>query len=122
MIKVLVVDDEPDVCETCVMYLENNGYEAVGVSNSTDAFSALESFRPDVVVLDINLREQYNGLDVLIRALEIKPDIKAIMLTGLEKGNDAKEALNRGAKVILKKPITIAELKAAIDEISGGKR
>ena len=118
MLKILVVDDEVDVCETCVIYLVNNGFNARGASNSSKAFECLNVFGPDIVVLDINLREQYNGVDILKKAIEIKPNIKAIMLTGLEKGNDAKEALRCGAKIILKKPITISDLKEAIEDIS----
>ena len=70
MLKILVVDDEVDVCETCVMYLENNGFDAKGASNSKEAFEYLETFEPDIVVLDINLREQYNGVDILKKAIE----------------------------------------------------
>lgn len=117
MLKILVVDDEADVCETCVMYLENNGFDARGAVTSKEAFEYLDNFKPEIVVLDINLREQYNGVDILKKALEINPETKAIMLTGLEKGNDAKEALKCGAKIIIKKPITISDLKEAIEGI-----
>jgi two-component system OmpR family response regulator len=118
MIKVLIVDDEKDVCDTCVMYLRNNGYDAVGAGNSKDAFELIDDFAPDVIVLDINLREQYSGIDVLRTARQKHPGIKSIMLTGLEKCEDTKDAVEYGANIIIKKPVAINSIKEAIEELA----
>lgn len=120
MIKVLIVDDEPDVTDTCVMYLEGNGYKAYGAKNSKEAFAAIDKHKPNVLILDINLREKYNGVDVLKKALEAVPGARAAMLTGLGDNGIMDESLKCGAKVVLKKPIVIAKLRETIEKLAKG--
>lgn len=118
-IRVLIVDDEKDMHETCVEYLRNHGYNAFGVKNSKEAFKAIEKFRPNILILDINLRERNTGVDVLERALRINPEIQAAVLTGIdEEDNLTRMAKTAGAKLIHKKPITIGEITELINNLA----
>ena len=118
MVKVMVVDDEVDITETFVMYLEDLGYEAYGAKNSKEAFAILEKEKPNVLVLDINLREKYTGIDVLKKALELNPNTQAAMLTGLRDDGQKEESLDSGAKLSFKKPIVITQLKEIVEELA----
>ena len=118
MAKILIVDDEADITDICVMYLEGNGYEAYGAKNSKEAFEVLEKHKPNVLILDINLREKYNGVDILKKAIELEPNAQVAMLTGLGDEGIMDESLKCGAKIILKKPIVITELRETIDKLA----
>ena len=116
MPKILIVDDEVDITDTCVMYLESNGYEAYGAKNSKEAFEIVKKHKPDILILDINLREEYTGNDVLKKAMEANPKAQAAMLTGMGDYALLKEAKELGAKHIIQKPIVITQLRETIDE------
>ena len=114
MVKILIVDDEVDITECCVMYFKNLGYDMYGAKNSKEAFEAIEKNKPDILLLDINLRERYTGLDVLKKALQVNPKAQAIMLTGMGHEAIVEDCLKQGAKLILNKPIILEQLKETI--------
>lgn len=118
MIKVLIVDDEAAVTDSLTIYLKNNGFEAYGAKNSNQAFEVLEKHKPDILILDINLREKYTGIDVLKKAKELDPNVKAAMLTGSEDEQMRQEALDCGAKMIIEKPIMITKFRQIIDQLA----
>jgi two-component system alkaline phosphatase synthesis response regulator PhoP len=62
--KVLVVDDEPMVREVVVRYLAREGFEVAEAADGPAAIAAVDSFRPDLVVLDVMLPGK-SGFDVL---------------------------------------------------------
>lgn len=116
-IKVFVVDDEVDICDSVVEYLKLHGYDSRGAHNSSEAFKVLNEYEPDIAVLDIDLKERYNGVDVLKRALRLHPKVKAMMLTGLRAGVETAESVGLGA-TILRKPIKIAGVRDAVDKVA----
>ncbi len=69
--KVLVVDDEPEVCQTIARYLGNAGYKIEMACNGLDALCRAFSFRPDVVITDLRMPEM-DGFD-LIERLHVYP-------------------------------------------------
>lgn len=113
--RVLLVDDEPSVSSSLCDLLELWGYEVCdSVTTGEDAVLTTEAEKPDLVLMDIQLKGAMNGIE---SAREIKkhnnPPI--IFMTGY-----ANEQLKREAEVIrpaayLTKPFELDELKAAID-------
>jgi DNA-binding NarL/FixJ family response regulator len=70
-IKVLIVEDEPVIAENMSLYLNNNDFEVSGISY--DAEDALEQLRintPDVVLLDVNLESEKDGIDLALHINE----------------------------------------------------
>lgn len=115
---ILIVDDEADVTEMSVLYFKNNGYDIYGAKNSEEAFKVIEGYKPDVLIIDINLQEKYSGLDVLKKALKVNPNAQIAMLTGLKDGSPGiQKSLTYGAKIIVEKPITITKLKEIVDDL-----
>ena len=114
MVKILMVDDEVNIVTPCVTLLNAMGYCVYGAKNSKEAFLLLEEHKPDILILDINLREEVDGFMLLKKGLELNPKAHGIILTG----GDAtmKECSCHGAKMLLKKPINLEKLIATIEE------
>src|SRR6476660_2903947 len=81
--KLLIVDDELDMCCLLQEHFEEH-FDGEGITATTpgEALRLLEQLQPEGMLLDINLRSRLNGFDVLSRASEISPATKVIMVTG----------------------------------------
>ena len=64
MVKVMVVDDDPDFVEITRMILEGNGYKVTTASNGDQALEAMREDVPDLLLLDIMMTHALDGLDV----------------------------------------------------------
>lgn len=111
--RILVVEDEPELRETIAEGLRMDGY---AVDTSADGANAYELARIepyDLLLLDLNLPEM-NGFEVL-RALRCdKPDLKVLILTARSDVDDKVEGLDLGANDYLTKPFAFKELEARI--------
>ena len=108
--QILVIDDEPDMRETCRKILARQGY---GVSLAEDGGAGLQKLQEqsfDLVILDLRLPDM-DGLDVLRQAKKINPDIIAIMITAHGTVDTAIEAVREGAFDYLLKPFSMAQLE-----------
>jgi len=81
MKKVLVVDDDPNICELLEIRLRSNGYEVLKASNGVEAFVKASDEKPDLIVLDVAMPTM-DGLEFVraTRWLEMK-DIPILILT-----------------------------------------
>ena len=118
MIKILVVDDEKSTTTAYVNVLGAKGYDAKGALNSKQAFDALESYKPDIILLDINLREKVTGVDVLKKAVGLNPNVQTAVITGLGSDFLVEEALSAGAKKVIHKPTGLTTILGIINELS----
>src|SRR5712664_4163583 len=109
--RVLIVDDEPNIVTSLEFLMRGDDYEVRVARNGEEALQLAESFRPDIVVLDV-MMPQRSGFEVCqkIRENPILGDVKIIMLTA--KGRDAERdrGLNLGANAYLTKPFSTKEL------------
>lgn len=105
MIKVLVVDDSPLVRKLFGRVLtEEPGFEVAFARDGVEALDKLETFRPDVVTLDVNM-PQMNGLDCLDRIMVQRPSPVVMVSSVTEAGADAAlQALRLGAVDFVAKP------------------
>lgn len=122
MIKILVVDDEKSTTTAYVNVLNARGYDAKGALNSKEAFDALESHNPDIILLDINLREELTGVDVLRKAVKLNPNVQTAVVTGLGSDPLVEEALKIGAKKVINKPTGLGSILEIINELSKNVR
>ncbi|MEP7290494.1 MAG: response regulator transcription factor [Chloroflexota bacterium] len=111
--EILVVDDEPQIRKLLRAGLSGYGYQVMLASNSQDAIALVARDEPDIIVLDINLGFNSNGLDVCrqLREWSLTP---IIMLTVNNNRQTILEALNAGADDYITKPFNMEELEARV--------
>ncbi|MDY0162776.1 response regulator [Desulfobotulus sp.] len=108
-LNILLVDDEQEFVVTLAERLELRGY---GVSISQDGEAALQRFihqEFDLVILDL-MMPGMNGLHVLARIKEIRPQIPVLLLTGHGSTREGTEGMRLGAFDYLMKPLRIEDL------------
>jgi DNA-binding response OmpR family regulator len=115
--RVLIVEDEADLAWVEQFNLESEGYEVRVALEGLAALDALDSFTPDVLVLDVML-PRVNGWDVLARAQELPDDRRpAVILVSAVAGvADQARAEGAGVGTFLAKPFDIEELVRVVDE------
>ena len=113
--KILVVDDEKNICDLLRMYLEKEGYSVVLAYNGVDAVNSFVSENPDLVLLDVML-PQLDGWQVCreIRKTSEKP---IIMLTAKDEIFDKVLGLELGADDYVTKPFDAKEIIARIKAV-----
>ena len=113
--KILVVDDEKNICDLLRMYLEKEGYAVVMAHNGLDAVNMFSSENPDLVLLDVML-PQLDGWQVCreIRKTSEKP---IIMLTAKDEVFDKVLGLELGADDYVTKPFDTKEIIARIKAV-----
>ena len=109
--RVLVIDDEPDVLMLCRVNLQLAGHEVVEASNGKVGLELARTLRPDVVVLDVML-PKVDGLTVLheLASSEETRNIPVIMLTAKTQLEDRRKAWRAGCAEYLTKPFSPIEL------------
>jgi PAS domain S-box-containing protein len=116
-IRVLTVDDDPDVREILTAILTQSGAEVLTVASAAEVLTALGTFQPDVLVSDIGMPE-LDGYALIrhIQALAARrgKHLPAIALTAYARQEDAQRALREGFQQHLSKPIEPAQLIQAI--------
>ena len=80
--RILVIDDDPEVVDTLVTCLCEEGYGVSGALTSDEGLKLVILSRPDLVLLDVLLPGGMNGIKVLKRIRSINPTAKVIMVTG----------------------------------------
>ena len=115
MARVLVVDDEPKVCETLDRYLSHAGYATASALDGARALELVQTFAPDLVVLDLML-PGIDGLEAT-RRIRAQRDLPIIMLTALGSQQDRLLGLELGADDYLTKPFSPRELALRADSI-----
>ena len=113
--NILVVEDDSDIAELVVRYLEKAGYATTHMSSGRDALDAVRSKAPDLVVLDVML-PHLDGLEVcrLLRAGSATAAIPIIMLTARAEESERIVGLEIGADDYLAKPFSPNELVARV--------
>jgi len=111
---ILVVDDERDHADGIVESLERQCEKAIAVYSGTDALEILRSQQIDVVVTDLKLGGDTNGLAVLTEAKKCDPAAQVILITAHASINTCKEAMKLGAYDYLVKPIDIGQLRTLV--------
>jgi DNA-binding response OmpR family regulator len=113
--RVLVVEDDPDIAELVVRYLEKAGYSTMKVSSGRDALDSVRTKPPDLMVLDLML-PHVDGLEVcrILRAAEKTAAIPIIMLTARAEESERIVGLEIGADDYLAKPFSPNELVARV--------
>jgi len=113
--KILVVDDEPKVCDLIKAYLEKDGYEVLVAGDGKSAVEKARNQKPDLIVLDLNLPE-LDGIEVF-RTVRATSDIPVIMVTARDEEVDKIVGLQLGADDYVTKPFSPRELAARVSAV-----
>jgi FixJ family two-component response regulator len=107
--NILIVDDDPRMCDSLKALLSNQDYELKTSNSVKEAIECLDNDAFDLVLLDIVMGEE-NGFTVMDHIISQKLDILVVMITGHTSIEKAIEALRKGAYDFLKKPFESEEL------------
>ena len=110
---ILIVDDEPAICEYLEQFLNRQEYTTVTAGSGHEAIQALKNSHFDLVFLDISLPD-LSGYDVMDQIKAYSPDSLIIMMTGYASIETAVKALRQGAYDYLRKPFEMEELLKTI--------
>lgn len=110
--KVLIVEDEANICSFIWTLLETNGYHALIASTCTMGATLFSSHTPDLVILDLGLPDK-DGTE-LIRTIRQKSMTPIIVLSARTDESDKIEALDLGANDYMTKPFGTGELLARV--------
>jgi len=111
--RILVVDDEMIVCESCQRILEEEGYEVETALSGKEAFKKMKENPFDIVITDLKMPE-IDGMEVLRKFRKEYPDAIVIMITGFGTVQTAVEALKMGAFDYIPKPFTPDEVSIVV--------
>jgi two-component system OmpR family response regulator len=115
-LRVLVVDDEPNILDVISMALRYESFEVDTAANGRDALSAVREFRPHVILLDIMLPDM-EGFEVARRLGADRAGIPIIFLTARDTTEDKVRGLTMGGDDYVTKPFSLEELVARIRAI-----
>jgi two-component system phosphate regulon response regulator PhoB len=113
---ILVVEDEPSLCQLLVNNLTFEGYSVEAAGDGVPALAAHAARRADLIVLDLML-PQMDGFQVLRTLRERKDEVPILMLTARGEETDRVQGLSLGADDYLVKPFSVLELSARVKAI-----
>ena len=112
--KMLVVEDQGEMCLILDLILSERKFKPDYVSNLLDADEYLQKNKPSLIFLDNKLPDGY-GVDFISYVKKKYPRIKIIMMTGFGTARDV--ALENGADFFLEKPFSLDNVNQAIDQV-----
>jgi two-component system, OmpR family, response regulator len=111
-IKILLVDDEPNILQFLELGLQNEGFEVTCANDGPAAINLMKQFQPHVVILDV-MMPGMDGFEVC-RMLKKMENVAIIMLTARDEVDDRVKGLTIGADDYMVKPFSFEELLARI--------
>ncbi len=112
-LKILVIDDEPNVCTFLTEFLEFKGYTPQIAYSGPEALDILTAGNVDLVLLDIIMPEM-NGMEVLERIKLMNPAIPVVIVSGVRDKDMADNIIKMGASDYVPKPIDLERLEQSI--------
>lgn len=115
MLKLLVVDDEEEICDFLQCFFEERNFKVQTALSGEEALEKVEKDTPDVCLLDIKMP----GLDGLQVLKEIKrkfPRVKVIMVSAIETTEKIEEAVRIGADNYITKPLSLEYLEKDVHQ------
>jgi two-component system cell cycle sensor histidine kinase/response regulator CckA len=112
--RVLVVDDDPMQREVALRLLERLGYTASAAASGEAAVARLRDEQFDLLVLDMVMPPGIDGADTYRRAAELRPGIRAVVVSGFAESDRVRQAQELGAGAYVRKPVTLSQLAHAV--------
>jgi len=113
-IRILILDDEKDIAYFTKEYLLRRDYIVESALNYKRASRLIDTFKPNIAIIDICLGSKPDGIDFLIEVKNKLPHCKCIMMTCDDQKETIKKAQELNADDYLIKPISIQQLEQSI--------
>ena len=111
--KVLIVDDEPDICILLSRKLQRKGFDASYALSLNEGLERFNETKPSYLLLDHNLPDGY-GLDNLDRFRDANPNVKIIVISAM--GHLREQAHKAGADLFMSKPLSFKDIEEYIGQ------
>lgn len=107
----MVVDDEVEICNFVKMFFEVRGFDVYSANDGTEGVATAEEIQPDIVLLDVHMQNDEDGLTALPKILQKAPSAKVIMTTGVDDEISMVRARQLGAIDYITKPLVLEDLE-----------
>ncbi|RLC30431.1 MAG: response regulator [Deltaproteobacteria bacterium] len=112
--KILIIDDEKVICKACKMVLSEREFSCDHSISGREGLEKVLNHSYDVLLLDMKLKDM-DGMEILKKVKEEKPELYVIVITGYSTVENAVRAMKLGANDYLSKPFTDDRLIAAVE-------
>lgn len=115
--KILIVEDDRDLCDTLFDALQAKGYTTAQAYNGLEAIEMIYEHSYEMLILDINL-PALSGFEILKEAKKHYPQTSALFMTALDTPEHIQESFQSGGDDYIRKPFSIQELFYRIDAVA----
>jgi DNA-binding response OmpR family regulator len=118
--KILIVDDEPNIVISLEFLMKKEGFEVAVAVDGEEALAKVDSFRPDLVLLDVMMPKK-SGFEVCeaLRADPTQAGLLVVMLTAKGRETEVAKGLAIGADAYVTKPFSTKDLVAKVKGMLG---
>lgn len=121
MQKILIIDDDKDLCFLLNQFLSRKGYEVTVKYSGTEALDYLQNAKPDLIICDLRL-EDIDGIALLEKVKQKYTDLPVIIITGHSDIKTSALALKQGAFDYVVKPLVTEQILLTIHEALSNKK
>ncbi|HMP71977.1 MAG TPA: response regulator [Kiritimatiellia bacterium] len=114
---ILTVDDQSEQREMVEMILKRSGYNVVCAANGREGVHLLSSHPVDLVLLDMIMEPDYDGLQAYLDMKAIRPNLPCLIVTGYAETDRVRQVMEAGAAGLIAKPYTSKSLLSEIEKI-----
>ena len=109
MTKILLVDDEKDVCDFIARFFGERNFEVICAMSGSDALLFIKKDHPDIILLDVKMKDM-NGIEILKRIKGVNRGTPVVMVSCVDDIDTMSKAKRLGAAAYLTKPLILREL------------
>jgi len=111
--RILIVDDEPKICDFLETLLRREGYETTSAGQAADALASISKSDYDLIVTDLRMPGM-DGFELVRRIKDVRRDLPVVMITGYATVETAVQALRHGVDDYVTKPFNVDEMRKVI--------
>jgi len=112
--RLLVVDDEVEVCNFVRMFFEQRGFKVFEAYSGDEALKVAKENKPQIILLDVIMKSQNEGFEVLPKLRQALPDAKILLVTGVEDEESMAKGKSLGAEDYITKPLELKYLEETV--------
>ncbi len=116
MARILIVDDDEEICKNLGEVLEDDGYDVEYVTSGKEALEKVTKEKYDIVITDL-VMPKISGMDLLSYIKRERPETEVVMITAFGSIENAVEAMRRGASDYIEKPFKLNEIRTSIKRV-----
>ncbi len=117
--KILIVDDDPDMVSSLARNIKGAGFQVESASNGEEAIAKNLTFEPDAILMDVRM-PRLNGIDACLEVQQARPEVRVILMTGFSESLDEAnqevlaQACQKGRVELMTKPLDLDRVMALL--------